>query len=165
MRRARITRVDAEDVVVDAMLRLIVSRPVARNAEALLTTSALNLLYTAKRREASLPKRLTITPDLGDSSEAAVAEGPVDHSADPVPQLGDEEERALRSAALRSALGSLSETDRSLLTSYYFDGRSLCAIDSERGDPPGTAKVRIHRARGRLRDLVGTAEEKRGWSR
>jgi RNA polymerase sigma factor (sigma-70 family) len=165
MRRSKVSRAEAEDLVVDAMLRVIRLRPIARNPEALLATAAVNLFYDTRRRDAGPQGRVAIAQSLGNGAESIVAEGPIDHSTDPALELGEKEDLALHSAGLNEAVARLPPMDRLLLNSYYFEGRSLSAIDQERGELPGTAKVRLHRARRRLRKLVGADGDAVGRSR
>jgi RNA polymerase sigma factor (sigma-70 family) len=56
-----------------------------------------------------------------------------------------------RSEALRAALGALSETDREVLTLAAWDGLTPKQIAGVLGVPANVARVRLHRARRRLR--------------
>jgi RNA polymerase sigma-70 factor (ECF subfamily) len=67
---------------------------------------------------------------------------------------GEEDARVLATvelADLRAALGSLSEKDRKLLEMRYHEDLTQRAIASRLGIPEGTVKVRLHRARDKLR--------------
>jgi RNA polymerase sigma factor (sigma-70 family) len=54
-------------------------------------------------------------------------------------------------ADLHAALGSLSERDRGLLEMRYREDLTQGAIAARLGIPEGTVKVRLFRARARLR--------------
>jgi RNA polymerase sigma-70 factor, ECF subfamily len=54
-------------------------------------------------------------------------------------------------ADLHAALRALSEKDRSLLTMRYQEDLTQSAIARRLGIPEGTVKVRLHRARKKLR--------------
>lgn len=54
-------------------------------------------------------------------------------------------------ADIHAALGCLSERDRLLLHLRYDEDLTQAAIASRLGIPEGTVKVRLHRARDKLR--------------
>lgn len=54
-------------------------------------------------------------------------------------------------ADLHAALGRLSDRDRRLLEMRYEEDLTQAAIASKLGIPEGTVKVRLHRARDKLR--------------
>lgn len=56
--------------------------------------------------------------------------------------------------ALRKALLSLSEEHRTVVLLHDVDGYKLAEIQKVTGEPLGTVKSRLHRARARLRDLL-----------
>lgn len=67
---------------------------------------------------------------------------------------GVEDERVVATvdrADLRAALRRLSERDRLLLALRYQEDLTQAAIASRLGIPEGTVKVRLHRARNKLR--------------
>ena len=64
-----------------------------------------------------------------------------------------------RQQQLQAALVCLSAADRSLLSSSYIDGLDLAAIANIEGCSIGAAKVRLHRARQRLRQILETDNE------
>lgn len=69
-------------------------------------------------------------------------------------QEGVEDQRVLatvESADLRAALERLSRCDRQLLTMRYQLDLTQAEIARQLGIPEGTAKIRLHRARNRLR--------------
>jgi RNA polymerase sigma-70 factor (ECF subfamily) len=74
--------------------------------------------------------------------------------------LPDEQLVALqRRRRLQTALASLSAADRSLLSSSYIDELDLAAIANIEGCSIGAAKVRLHRARQRLRQILEADRE------
>ena len=64
-----------------------------------------------------------------------------------------------RERRLQAALACLSATDRSLLSSSYVDGLDLAAIANIEGCSIGAAKVRLHRARQRLKQILEADHE------
>ena len=69
-------------------------------------------------------------------------------------QEGEEDQRVLDTvelADLHAALGRLSERERELLEMRYQDDLTQAAIADKLGIPEGTVKVRLHRARNKLR--------------
>ncbi len=154
MKRTSLSLNAAENVVVDAMIKLIRLRPIARDPQSLLITAAVNLHVTHGIHEAARPDRLATTRRGGGAQEILVSEGVHEQALDPATRVAEDELGAMRAAKLNGAFARLSESDRALLTAYYFEERSLVEIDSERGNPRGAAKVAIFRARERLRGLI-----------
>lgn len=73
---------------------------------------------------------------------------------------GAEDERVLRTvelADLHEAMERLSERDRKLLEMRYEEDLTQGAIAVRLGIPEGTVKVRLHRARAKLRMLYARA--------
>lgn len=69
-------------------------------------------------------------------------------------QQGAEDEQVLatvESADLQAALADLSERDRRLLEMRYEEDLTQKTIARRLGIPEGTVKVRLHRARNKLR--------------
>ena len=69
---------------------------------------------------------------------------------------GEEDAQVLATvelADLHAALEALSERDRELLEMRYEEDLTQAAIASRLGIPEGTVKVRLHRARAKLRLL------------
>jgi RNA polymerase sigma-70 factor (ECF subfamily) len=69
---------------------------------------------------------------------------------------GEEDERvvaAVELADLHAALGELSDRDRRLLEMRYQEDLTQATIAQRLGIPEGTVKVRLHRARAKLRLL------------
>jgi len=63
-----------------------------------------------------------------------------------------------RRAGLQAALAQLSPADRSLLAASYADDLALADIARLEGCTQGAAKVRLHRARARLRLILENAD-------
>ena len=75
-------------------------------------------------------------------------------------QEGAEDEQVLatvESADLHAALARLSERDRTLLEMRYQEDLTQAMIARRLGIPEGTVKVRLHRARNKLRMLYARA--------
>jgi RNA polymerase sigma-70 factor, ECF subfamily len=73
---------------------------------------------------------------------------------------GEEDERVLAAvelADLHAALQELSERDRRLLEMRYQEDLTQATIARQLGIPEGTVKVRLHRARAKLRLLYAGA--------
>jgi RNA polymerase sigma-70 factor, ECF subfamily len=73
---------------------------------------------------------------------------------------GEEDERvvaAVELADLHAALGELSDRDRRLLEMRYQEDLTQATIAQRLGIPEGTVKVRLHRARAKLRLLYAGA--------
>lgn len=73
---------------------------------------------------------------------------------------GEEDERvvaAVELADLHAAMEALSERDRQLLELRYEEDLTQAAIATRLGIPEGTVKVRLHRARAKLRLLYAGA--------
>lgn len=126
-------RSDAEDIAQDALLRAWRRRATLRRAE-----RREQWLATIVRNEAFR------------------------HSARPWPDLtptveegrGTEDERVaavVERVDLQAALDRLDERDRRLLAMRYEDDLTQAAIADLLGVPEGTVKVRLHRARDKLR--------------
>jgi RNA polymerase sigma-70 factor, ECF subfamily len=126
-------RSEAEDIAQDALLRAWRRRATLRNAE-----RRDQWLATIVRNEA-FRARARIRPDLSESIE--YSEGAEDD------RVLDTVERA----DLQVALGSLCKRDRELLALRYGADLTQAAIAVRLGIPEGTVKVRLHRARDKLR--------------
>lgn len=167
MRRTNLSRAEAEDLVVDAMLRLVRLRAVPhKSARALLVATAANILSSAREPKAYEPLRMLPFGHRVEAGFSIAEEQDLAHfEPDPAIAFAEEDEKAVRSRELQTAIERLPPMDRSLLTAHYLEGRPLTAIDEARGDSPGTAKVRLYRARERLKRLVTENEKKSGPSK
>jgi DNA-directed RNA polymerase specialized sigma24 family protein len=164
--RTKMPRVQAEDAVANAVVRLMRLRPtVRRDPTELLVVAALNEFRGDWGGTANRGHRLALAHSLDDPNHVAVVEDLADRTPDPAAQSADDDERKARNKELRAAFAHLPPMDRSVLAAYYFEGKAAIKIDEERGDPPGTAKCRIHRARQRLRGLLRLSDMTPGRSR
>lgn len=124
---------EAEDIAQDALLRAWRRRSTLRDSE-----RRNQWLATIVRNEA-FRQRDRIRPDPTASIEQ---------------QEGGEDERVaatVERADLQAALRRLNERDRRLLAMRYDEDLTQAAIATRLGIPEGTVKVRLHRARDKLR--------------
>jgi len=162
-RSGRLPRSEAEDLVVDAMVRLIRLRPTVRNPGALLTTAALNLLWEKLGRD-KRAEPLPLVHESPDQESYGPPEPADERSTDTVDAIADEEDLKLQTARMLSAMERLRPEDRSLLHAYYFENRSPKAMDNEQSNRPGTTRERLHRARAQLRKALAQHGGKTGSS-
>jgi RNA polymerase sigma-70 factor (ECF subfamily) len=124
---------EAEDIAQDALLRAWRRRSTLRERD-----RRNQWLATIVRNEA-FRQHARVRPD-----PIATIEG---HD-------GADDERVVATverADLHAALGRLSDRDRQLLLLRYDEDLTQAAIASRLGIPEGTVKVRLHRARDKLR--------------
>jgi RNA polymerase sigma-70 factor (ECF subfamily) len=124
---------EAEDIAQDALLRAWRRRSTLREAD-----RRNQWLATIVRNEA-FRQHARVRPDPSSTIEL---------------REGAEDERVLATAEradLHEALKGLSERDRELLEMRYEEDLTQAAIASRLGIPEGTVKVRLHRARDKLR--------------
>jgi len=124
---------EAEDIAQDALLRAWHRRSTLRDPE-----RRNQWLATIVRNEA-FRQHARIRPDPTASIEG---------------REGVEDARVVATverADLRAALNKLDDRDRKLLQMRYQDDMTQAEIANRLGIPEGTAKVRLHRARDRLR--------------
>jgi RNA polymerase sigma-70 factor (ECF subfamily) len=130
---------EAEDIAQDALLRAWRRRSTLRDSE-----RRTQWLATIVRNEA-FRQHARVRPDPTSSIEF---------------HEGAEDERVLAAvelADLHAALDLLSERDRRLLEMKYEEDLTQGMIARRLGIPEGTVKVRLHRARNRLRLLYAGA--------
>jgi RNA polymerase sigma-70 factor (ECF subfamily) len=60
---------------------------------------------------------------------------------------------------VHAALDDLPADQRAVVDLAYFQGNTLAEVADELGIPIGTVKSRLHRAFGRLRDLLAGLED------
>jgi RNA polymerase sigma-70 factor (ECF subfamily) len=109
-----------------------------------LTTWILTIARNLALTSLSQPGRRAETPVSPETMEIASDEPLADE------QLLAEERRQ----HVRAALDCLSAADRSLLAASYIEELDLAAVARIEGCSPGAAKVRLHRARQRLRQIL-----------
>lgn len=124
---------EAEDIAQDALLRAWRRRSTLREPE-----RRNQWLATIVRNEA-FRQHARVRPDPTDTIE--LSEGAEDSRVVAAVELAD----------LHQALKKLSEKDRDLLEMRYQDDLTQGAIARKLGIPEGTVKVRLHRARNKLR--------------
>jgi RNA polymerase sigma-70 factor (ECF subfamily) len=82
-----------------------------------------------------------------------------------LPQADGEMLRSERHGELRRAVGRLEPALRETVALHYFLGLSLREVGAVLGIPAGTAKSRVNRALGRLRELLESKEAEYGTER
>ena len=139
----------AEDVAQETFLRVWRHAGKYTSWRGNLTTWILTIARNAALTRLSRPEGRAETPVNSETLEIA--------SEAPRP---DEQLVALqRQHRLQAALACLSAVDRSLLSSSYIDGLDLAAIANIEGCSIGATKVRLHRARQRLRQILEADNE------
>jgi RNA polymerase sigma-70 factor (ECF subfamily) len=124
---------EAEDIAQDALLRAWRRRSTLRDSERRNQWLATIVRNEAFRQHARVKPDLTATVELLE---------------------GAEDERVLatvETADLHAALAGLSKRDRQLLEMRYEEDMTQAMIARTLGIPEGTVKVRLHRARDKLR--------------
>jgi RNA polymerase sigma-70 factor, ECF subfamily len=124
---------EAEDIAQDALLRAWRRRSTLRD-----TDRRMQWLATIVRNEA-FRQHARVRPDP--TSTIDVYEGVEDEQV----------VAAVEQADLHAALKLLSDRDRRLLELRYAEDLTQAAIADKLGIPEGTVKVRLHRARNKLR--------------
>jgi RNA polymerase sigma-70 factor (ECF subfamily) len=130
---------EAEDIAQDALLRAWRRRSTLRDAE------RRNQWLAAIVRNEAFRQHARVRPDL--SATLELREGEEDAQVLAAVELAD----------LHAALRELSERDRQLLELRYEEDLTQAAIARRLGIPEGTVKVRLHRARAKLRLLYAGA--------
>lgn len=124
---------EAEDIAQDALLRAWRRRSTLRDSERRNQWLATIVRNEAFRQHARIKPDLTGTIELLEGAE-------------------DEQVLAtVETADLHAALAGLSERDRQLLEMRYEEDMTQAMIARRLGIPEGTVKVRLHRARDKLR--------------
>jgi RNA polymerase sigma-70 factor, ECF subfamily len=130
---------EAEDIAQDALLRAWRRRSTLRDAD------RRNQWLAAIVRNEAFRQHARVRPDLSATIEL---------------REGEEDERVLAAvelADLHAALQELSQRDRRLLEMRYEEDLTQATIAQRLGIPEGTVKVRLHRARAKLRLLYAGA--------
>lgn len=76
--------------------------------------------------------------------------------AEPAEPAGTDEPDRAEQLTVRSAVAELSALDQRLIWLRYADDQTYERIADALGLPEGTVKVRLHRARRRLRDVLSS---------
>ena len=141
----------AEDIAQETFLRVWRHAGKYNPRLGSLTTWILAIARNLALTKLSLPGRRAETPVNTETLEIA-ADAP----------LPDEQLATLQQQhQLHAALACLSAADRSLLSSSYIDGFDLAAIARIEGCSVSAAKVRLHRARQRLRQILEADNDRR----
>src|SRR4051812_19502172 len=130
---------EAEDIAQDALLRAWRRRSTLRDPE------RRNQWLAAIVRNEAFRQHARVRPDL--TSMIELREGEEDARVLATVELAD----------LHEALAALSERDRRLLEMRYQEDLTQATIARRLGIPEGTVKVRLHRARAKLRLLYAGA--------
>ena len=78
---------------------------------------------------------------------------------DPSAELADRDEKARAAGRLDEALRALTPDDRALVHLHYYEGQSLAEIGAVLGVTRDALKMRLSRARARLREALGDGDE------
>ena len=73
---------------------------------------------------------------------------------DSAPGPAETLEQAERAALVRALLDSLGEQDRTIFLRHYYYGQTAAEIGTALSMPPSTVKVRLHRGRKKLKELL-----------
>ncbi|MDB5289009.1 MAG: polymerase sigma-70 factor [Phycisphaerales bacterium] len=134
---------DVEDVVQDVFVAALSKGKTFRGDASLwtwLTAVTLNLCRSRLRR-AALIRRLTGGLLRPENREASAADAGL---------VEDE-----TSGRVRSAVAALPPRDREVIVLYYLEERPVAEISELIGITTNTVDVRLHRARRKLKDLLG----------
>ena len=132
-------RADAEEAVQEALVRAWLRREACRSPEA------------------PLPWVLEITRNEARRLHGRQARRSSRESIDAMalaPQTEDEFSDTAVRVTVEQALGTLAEADQRILRLRYADDLTQVEVARRLGVPEGTVKVRLHRARRRLRGLL-----------
>jgi RNA polymerase sigma-70 factor (ECF subfamily) len=114
--------------------------------------------HACRTPEAPLPWILEITRNESRRLLRRRARRPHPAPVDPVPCEPEAEDDMLTGTTTRvtveQALARLQDADRRVLRLRYADDLTQAEVARRLGVPEGTVKVRLHRARGRLRTLL-----------
>jgi RNA polymerase sigma-70 factor (ECF subfamily) len=134
---------DAEEAVQEALIRAWTRRHACRSPEA-----PLPWILEITRNES---RRLLARRARGQRS-------PAGESIRLEPEVEDEElTSATTRVSVEQALARLEDADRRVLRLRYRDDLTQADVARRLGVPEGTVKVRLHRARGRLRAILEDA--------
>ena len=139
---------DAEDLVQDLLVKLFPRQSELEQVEKLrpwLVTTLYRMFVDNTRKKARSPLEL-----VNDEKTFYDPTGNEEYTPDEV--LAEDQ----RIDRIQAAFNRLSEEHRVILTLHDIEGYRLVELETMLGVPVGTLKSRIHRARSRMRDLLGT---------
>jgi RNA polymerase sigma-70 factor, ECF subfamily len=87
------------------------------------------------------------------------AQEPVAAEKEPTTELADRDQQALRTRRLEQAIATLTPEDRMLVHLHYFEGQSLAEVALVLETTRDALKMRLSRARVRLREALGDGDE------
>lgn len=143
----------AEDLIQDLLIRLYPRLPELRALDQV-RPWAMRVMYRIfvdqLRRDRKSPLQYGLP--TGEGEESGDEEGDYVDSAEEPAELV---ERQLTQERIVAAWERLNEEHRVVLSMHDIEGYSLVDLASMMDVPVGTLKSRLHRARARLRDLLG----------
>ncbi len=131
----------AEDVVQDALVKAY-ERLGTWRGDSALSTWLYRIVYTT-----AVSSLRRSGHDLLDSGGSVLSDNTVDDD-------GDWEMTEANIARMRGALEQLSPIDRTLVTLFHLEDRSVRDVAAICGESESNVKTRLHRARARLRKLM-----------
>jgi RNA polymerase sigma-70 factor (ECF subfamily) len=138
-RRHAPSEADAQDAVQAAMLQAWRARDTCRTPE-----DPVPWMLAITRREAWRTRQRSLAVELDEWAEGECA-------------TFDDPEAVVEALDLRAAIADLTEEERRLLYLRYVEDLAQPSVAQRLGIPEGTAKVRLHRARNRLRAFLSPA--------
>lgn len=153
--RLRTTSQEASDAVVDALIKLTERGARADDPPAYLATTAINLLRDRWARRKEVPassaneSNTRRPPGLSSAENLSITQ---EHGVQV--RLAHEDETRWRRVMLQRSIDALPARDRDLMVRHYFQGVQLEALDRQHGEKRGTHKLRLYRARNRLREVL-----------
>jgi RNA polymerase sigma-70 factor (ECF subfamily) len=150
------TFVDVDDVLQDVFLRAWNGLPGFRQDAQFSTWLYRIAVNTALRhREKRKAERDRTQEDLeGDSHFLEVGESPTEATRQALLDPADAAINASEAVLLRAAVDRLGEKHRSVVTMYYYDGKSCDEIAELLGTSVGTIWSRLHYAMKKLKDTM-----------
>lgn len=139
------SREAAEDVVQDALVKAFQRRESWRG-EGQLSTWLYAIVYRQAISSIRGKKRLGIMKELPETASDDAWEEEID--------LTDE-----NIAKMRRALEQLPEVDRALVGLFHIEDKSVRECAAVCGLSEANVKVRLHRARGKLKELMGRNDD------
>jgi RNA polymerase sigma factor (sigma-70 family) len=156
-RRVTRTSIEAEEIVQDALVRVLLACPELESAQHALSyfhRVIENLSVDLHRREGRLPKLVV----LDEVTSAVEAQWSVDPDYSELIAAADD------AAIVREAISLLSPAERAALVMWEFEGRSTAEIARELGIKESTVRHTLSRARAGLRRILSERiiDEERG---